>query len=115
LALSISLDCNDLERQAAFWTEALGYRVVERAPLHTMLGPRGGDDGPLLGLNLVPEPKLVKNRMHLDWDVDDIEAEAQRLEALGAVRCGRGTLPGSEWITLRDPEGNELCVEQTSR
>jgi catechol 2,3-dioxygenase-like lactoylglutathione lyase family enzyme len=115
LALSISLDCNDLERQEAFWSAALGYRVVERAPLHTMLGPPADRDGPLLGLNLVPEAKSVKNRMHLDWDVDDIEVEAARLERLGAVRHGRGALETSEWITMQDPEGNEFCVERMTR
>ena len=114
MAVSISLDCNDLERQEAFWSGALGYRVVERAPMHTMLGPPVGQDGPLLGLNLVPESKSVKNRMHLDWDVDDMEAEADRLEQLGAERCGQGALPSSQWITMRDPEGNEFCVEEVS-
>jgi catechol 2,3-dioxygenase-like lactoylglutathione lyase family enzyme len=110
--VSISLDCNDLESQATFWCGALGYRIVERAPMHTMLGPEPGRSGPLVGLNRVPEPKSVKNRMHLDWDVDDIEAEALRLERLGAIRCGRGALESCEWITMQDPEGNEFCVEQ---
>jgi predicted enzyme related to lactoylglutathione lyase len=112
MALSISLDCNDLGAQERFWTAALDYEVVERADAHTALAPKQGRAGTRLYLNLVPEPKSVKNRMHVDWDVDDVEAEATRLEGLGAARVGIGTLPGLAWITLHDPEGNEFCVEQ---
>jgi predicted enzyme related to lactoylglutathione lyase len=116
--LSISLDCNDLEAQCAFWTAALGYEIAERAPEHVALAPTASDHGPRLYLNRVPEPKTVKNRMHLDWDVDDIEAESKRLARLGAEYVHRDSLtataqaPAVEWITMRDPEGNEFCVEQ---
>jgi predicted enzyme related to lactoylglutathione lyase len=112
VALSISLDCNDLEAQTGFWAAALGFEIADRAELHVALGPPDGS-GPKLFLNLVPEVKTVKNRMHLDWDVDDMEDEATRLEGLGARRLHRGELPGwCEWITMQDPEGNEFCVEQ---
>ena len=59
----------------------------------------------------VPEPKTVKNRMHLDIHADDIEAEAERLVGLGATRV-EGPIAewGERWIVLADPEGNELCV-----
>jgi predicted enzyme related to lactoylglutathione lyase len=107
--VSITLDCNDLKAQTRFWTAALGYELDEGAPLHTALAPRDGS-GPRLFLNRVPEKKTVKNRMHLDWEVEDIEAEATRLERLGAIRLQRGIIPGSEWITMQDPEGNEFCV-----
>jgi hypothetical protein len=110
--VSISLDCNDLDGEAAFWTAALDYEVLDRADLHVELGPADGR-GPKLFLNQVPESKTVKNRMHLDWDVADKEFEAARLEQLGARRLHEGALPGvCEWITMQDPEGNEFCVEQ---
>lgn len=121
MALSISLDCNDLDVQARFWGAALGYEVLERAAMHVALAARAGTAGIRLYLNLVPEPKTVKNRMHLDWDVDDIELEATRLERLGAQRSHKGGLPATdgspalEWITMLDPEGNEFCVEQAVR
>jgi predicted enzyme related to lactoylglutathione lyase len=112
--LSISLDCNDLDAQATFWAAALGYEIFDRADLHVALGPTHGN-GPTLFLNDVPESKSVKNRMHLDWDVPDMELEATRLEQLGASRLHRGALPGvCEWITMQDPEGNEFCVEQVT-
>jgi predicted enzyme related to lactoylglutathione lyase len=60
----------------------------------------------------VPEDKVAKNRMHLDIDTDDIEAEAARLEGLGATRVAAQPLHehGTSWILMADPEGNEFCV-----
>ena len=60
----------------------------------------------------MPESKTVNNRMHLDIDAGDIEAEASRLEALGARRLVDDpvTEHGTTWILMADPEGNEFCV-----
>jgi hypothetical protein len=58
---------------------------------------------------LVPEPKAVKNRVHLDLACADPDAEAARLVALGASVVARY----DGWITLVDPEGNEFCVQRT--
>ena len=60
----------------------------------------------------VPETKLVKNRMHFDLVVDDIEAEAARFVALGASRVSEKPVGehGCHWIVMHDPEGNELCL-----
>ena len=57
----------------------------------------------------VPEPKTIKNRLHLDFRPDDLDAEVERLLALGATRAdvGHGDQP---WVVLADPEGNEFCV-----
>ncbi len=52
----------------------------------------------------------AKNRMHLDLHVDDPEAEAARLERLGATRTGTGELGEIAWITMTDPEGNEFDI-----
>jgi predicted enzyme related to lactoylglutathione lyase len=50
--------------------------------------------------------------MHLDIETPEIEAEAARLEGLGARRVKAGTQSefGSTWILMEDPEGNEFCV-----
>lgn len=73
-----------------------------------------GDDGsgPFLVFLAVPEPKTVKNRVHLDLGSDDLDAQremVERLVAAGARRVdvGQGDAP---WIVLADPEANELCV-----
>lgn len=60
----------------------------------------------------VPEPKTVKNRVHLDLRVggDPVEGELDRLLALGAVQVGEGQQGPHRWVVLTDPEGNELCL-----
>ena len=65
----------------------------------------------LLGLlfGRVPEPKSLKNRLHLDFRLDDRDAAVARLVDLGATRADVGQGEQS-WIVLSDPEGNEFCV-----
>ncbi len=67
---------------------------------------------PRLVFLAVPEPKTVKNRIHLDLssqDDDDQQAIVDRLRAAGAtpVDIGQREVP---WVVLADPDGNELCV-----
>ena len=109
--IGLVLDCTDPDRLASFWSEALGYRTVGGAGNYVMLV---ADDGglPKLLLQAVPEPKTTKNRMHLDIDSPDIEAEASRLESLGARRLEAGVRSehGTNWVLMADPEDNEFCV-----
>lgn len=109
--LGLVLDCADPERLAEFWGPALGYVNLGTAGSYVALFPDGAA-GPKLLLQKVDEPKAVKNRMHLDIEVADIEAEADRLVALGATRVSDGPCRehGSTWVLMHDPEGNEFCV-----
>jgi len=62
---------------------------------------------------LVPEPKTTKNRLHLDIAVgaENVEAEVARLVEHGATVLHHGQQgPAHRWITIADPEGNELCI-----
>jgi Glyoxalase-like domain len=61
---------------------------------------------------LVPEPKTVKNRVHLDIRVgaDNVESELARLTARGATFLHRGRQGPYSWVTVADPEGNEFCI-----
>lgn len=61
----------------------------------------------------VPEPKTVKNRLHLDLHAgaERREAEVARLEGLGASVLRQVKEPGGEWVVMTDPEGNEFCVQ----
>ncbi|MFJ6930111.1 VOC family protein [Streptomyces nigra] len=78
--------------------------------------PYDEDSGTGLGRRLlfqrVPEPKTVKNRLHLDVHTASgaREAEVERLEKLGAGVLRRVSEPAGEWVTMTDPEGNEFCV-----
>lgn len=110
-AFGLVLDSVDPERLAAFWAPALGYINLGTVGAYVALFP-DGRRGPKLLLQKVAEPKTVKNRMHLDFEVPDIEAEAERLVALGATRVSTAPCSehGSTWLLMVDPEGNEFCV-----
>ncbi len=105
------LDCADPARLAEFWAAALDYVNVGSAGAYVALYPRDGN-GPKLLLQQVDEAKKVKNRMHLDIDAADVEAEADRLTGLGARRTTADICRehGSTWIVMSDPEGNEFCI-----
>ena len=64
---------------------------------------------PRLCFQLVPESKVVKNRVHLDLRCEDLEAETARLVGLGAEGL-TATGPQDGWVVLTDPEGNEFCL-----
>jgi predicted enzyme related to lactoylglutathione lyase len=109
--IGLVLDCADPENLATFWAAALGYNNVGSAGSYVLLMPPEPSQPKLL-LQRVPEPKVTKNRMHIDIHVADIDGEAERLESLGARRVSSGTVSehGSRWHVMADPEGNELCV-----
>jgi predicted enzyme related to lactoylglutathione lyase len=109
--IGLVLDCEDPQRLAAFWAAALGYVDVGLFDPYVLLVDPDGV-GPKFLLQAVSEAKSVKNRMHLDIDAVDIEAEASRLEGLGARRVEATLMHEHEttWILMEDPEGNEFCV-----
>jgi Glyoxalase-like domain len=119
----VVFDCRHPASLARFWAAALeGYAVApyDEAEL-ARLRANGIDDpeddpavlvepssgrAPRLWFQLVPEAKLVKNRVHLDLASADVRAEAARLTGLGARVLAQ---PGP-WVTMADPEGNEFDV-----
>jgi len=141
--VQITFDCADPAALAAFWAEALGYRVQGPPPgfaswdealdamgvpaerrndASAVVDPEG--TGPRLFFQRVPEGKQAKNRVHLDvraapgLDGADrmaaLEAEADRLVALGARRVERHEPApplGAGHIVMTDPEGNEFCLD----
>ncbi|MFG2027363.1 VOC family protein [Streptomyces sp. NPDC048825] len=78
--------------------------------------PYDKESGTGLGRRLlfqrVPEPKTVKNRLHIDVHAGpgQREAEVARLTDLGAAVLREMKEPGGEWVIMTDPEGNEFCV-----
>jgi predicted enzyme related to lactoylglutathione lyase len=107
--IGLVLDCHDPDALASFWSAALGYKHVGSAGNYAMLVAEDGDSPKLL-LQKVPEAKTVKNRMHLDIEIADVDAEVARLEALGARRIEAHAEHGMSWVVMNDPEGNEFCV-----
>ena len=97
----------------AFWAAALGYETAEDKGDWIALR-RAQDAAPLLGFQQVPEPKTVKNRVHLDLKPAHdatMEAEVARLEGLGARAVRLVTNgPDSVHTIMQDPEANELFL-----
>jgi Glyoxalase-like domain len=113
----ICVDCADAWSLSHWWAAVLDYEVrahteSDHAKLREQGIKRPEDDpsialdpvdgcGPTLWFNRVPEPKTVKNRLHIDvyGDVDDLTAR-------GATVLDRR----HRWTVMSDPEGNEFCV-----
>jgi len=106
---SVVVDSGDWRRVADFWTAALGYRELEAGEDGVEIVGRDAD--PMLSFVRVPEPKTVKNRIHLDVRPSGSMAEeVDRVTTLGATVRGFIEEGGSFWTQMRDPEGNEFCV-----
>ena len=109
MRIEFTLDCRDLDRMADFWRDAAGFVVAGKVE-GRYVSLRG--HGVALTLQRVAEPKLVKNRMHLDLLVSDVAEAVRRLESLGATRLTATAREefGQTWFVLADTEGNEFCV-----
>jgi predicted enzyme related to lactoylglutathione lyase len=110
----LCIDARDPASVASFWEAALGWRRTHEEPDEVVLEPPAGsaEDGvsPDLLFLKVPESKTLKNRLHIDLQPVDQQAEVERLEALGASRVFVGQGDDVTWVVLADPEGNEFCV-----
>ena len=117
---NVTFDCADPYALARFWGQVTGYREDPENP-NEPDDPEGylaGPDGqPGLLFIAVPEPKTVKNRVHLDLVPDDRtrDQEVERLLGIGATLVADHRRPGGRgWVVLGDPEGNEFCVERSA-
>lgn len=105
----IGIDTNDLAGALAFWREVTGYEVDSQGDSYAFLvDPAKSGAG--IGINVVPEPRVGKNRLHLDLYTDNLNAEAARVESLGAVRVARHGEDDAGWIVYEDTDGNQFCV-----
>lgn len=105
---SVTFDCHDPLKVAAFWAEALGSNVDEDStPERAWVEPAGWG-GPNVWFQKVPEAKTAKNRQHFDLRaMGALETERDRLVGLGAsILADHGDL-----YVMADPEGNEFCLE----
>jgi predicted enzyme related to lactoylglutathione lyase len=109
------IDVSDLERGAEFWAAALGAAEDRISPgsRHIYRRLRLPDSEIRVLLQKTDDDKVSKERMHIDLETDDVEAEVERLEALGATRWNHQRARGFDFWVMRDPWGNEFCVLQT--
>lgn len=108
------IDVPDLDQGISFWSAALGAAEepvpAESRPIYRRL--RLPDSEIRILLQKTSDQKAGKERMHLDLETDDVEAEVRRLEALGATRWDHQAERGYDFWVLRDPWDNEFCVLQ---
>ncbi|MFG1948220.1 VOC family protein [Nonomuraea sp. NPDC048826] len=138
--IQVVIDSQDPHNLADWWADALGWKVeqqdeafirnlIERGhateadtAFHkgalvwkegaAIRHPGGLERAPRVLFQLVPESKTVKNRVHLDVlaGVESIDAEVERLVGKGATVLHEGRQGPTRWVTIIDPEGNELCI-----
>ena len=131
IPLQITVDARDPLRLAAFWALALGYVVQPPRPGYVV---SSGDDageaqypavvdpagfGPRMLFQRVPEPKAIKNRVHLDVNAGHgaidrraaVRTHVSRLVAAGATVVREMQEESGWWVVLTDPEGNEFCLQ----
>jgi predicted enzyme related to lactoylglutathione lyase len=108
---NVVIDVADHDVVVPFWEAALGW-TVQRIN-EQFVGLRAPADE-AIGFDIlfqkVPEPKVVKNRAHIDFDAADMEAEVERLVGLGGRKVAEHSLGSFRWTIVADPEGNEFCV-----
>jgi predicted enzyme related to lactoylglutathione lyase len=114
---AITVDCADPVGLARFWAGVFGTEIASidgEDARYVDLVPT--PPVPIIRLQRVDEPKTVKNRVHLDVAVDDIDAATEAIERLGGRRVDQEirTEFSYAWRVVADPEGNEFClVRQT--
>ncbi len=141
-SFQLVFDCADPDRMADFWRQVLGYQLQpppdgyaswdafldsigipeeQRHDASAITDPEG--IRPRIFFQKVPEPKIAKNRMHMDVHASAgthdpvrrrvlVDAAVVRLQTLGATN-ERGAIErgGEYWVRMNDPEGNEFCVQ----
>lgn len=108
----VTLDCADVQTVAGFWSSAFDKPVDEGSNDFFASIDEHLDDRPSWFFIKVPEPKTIKNRLHIDFGAAERETEVSRLEQLGAARLSEHSEWGAVWTVMADPEGNEFCVGQ---
>ena len=108
------IDVPDLDQGVSFWSAALNAaeEPVSENSRHIYRRLRIPDSEVRILLQKTKDQKTSKERMHLDLETDDVEAEVERLERLGATRWEHQVERGFDFWVLRDPWGNEFCVLQ---
>jgi predicted enzyme related to lactoylglutathione lyase len=108
---AVLIDCKTptLHEAADFWGEALGRKVDPKHP---------GSRGNYLMLEAQPDEPIVQiqqvdheSRVHIDIETDDIPAEVERLEKLGARVVNRL----ERWVVMQAPTGQHFCVVRVQR
>jgi len=113
-----TVDCANAYELSEWWKQLLDYVDLDgdqNLPGHDECMIRDPQTGHEILFIEVPDTKVVKNRLHFDLRPRDRsrDEEIERVRGLGAVEVLdlRGKYgPGTGWMVLADPEGNEFCI-----
>ncbi|CAM3329024.1 VOC family protein [Stackebrandtia soli] len=115
--VQIAMNARDDAAVGQFWAKALGWGISSEGPGVTNVEPEGiaypDPTAVFVDVISVPEPKTVKNRVHVDLATTSAAHHADliaRLKDLGATPADIGQGDDVPWTVLADPEGNEFCV-----
>ena len=117
--LAVVVDCRDPQLAADFWARVLSSSAVERNPDEFLVPDPTGQGAPLYFMK-VPEPKVGKNRLHVDLLTDGaLEDEVKRIASLGArlveiLQDSASYANPDRWAVMEDPEGNVFCVSSAA-
>lgn len=106
---TVVIDAQDPARLARWWAQVLGYQIVYEGASEVGIA-RDGHTYPGIAFVAATQAKDGRNRIHLDLNPDDRDAEVERLVNMGARLVHDGRHDGASWIVLSDPEGNEFCI-----
>jgi predicted enzyme related to lactoylglutathione lyase len=93
---------------AEFWMGFTGFDASHAGD--DWFSIRAPDHSARIGFQKVPEGKIVKNRVHIDFVAQDEDMTARQIEALGATRRWVSEDSVDPFVVLADPEGNEFCI-----
>jgi 4a-hydroxytetrahydrobiopterin dehydratase len=104
-AVELAIDTMDADAIRPFWAAVLDYREQDDGSL---ADPRG--TGPSIWFQHMDEPRIERNRFHIDVDVPHHEADS-RIDA--AISAGGHMVSDDRaraWWVLADADGNEACI-----
>lgn len=107
-AVLIDVPADQHDTAAAFWGRALGHegKRLDKHPEYSFHGQvTPGIEFMVQALQDAPGG-VAQPRIHIDIESDDVDAEVERLKALGAVELERV----HSWVIMRDPTGVVFCV-----
>jgi predicted enzyme related to lactoylglutathione lyase len=113
----ITFDSHDPYALGSFWAQVVGGRLQDDDSPGDPAALVTTDDGLALLFEKNPDDKQVKNRVHLDLQPGERtrDDEVKWLESIGATVYDDQRRPdGTGWVVMRDPEGNEFCVERSA-
>lgn len=109
-ATSVMINTADPEALAEFWSAFLDVPIVARHEDQFVWIGRTAPGAPALGFQRVARPTEGTRRLHVDFDVPELEAAVAKAESLGASAVQRHAIGDFQWQVMRDPDGNEFCL-----